>query len=690
MAKSVEELVENWAKKQLDDYGVRAYAKTEAINAEIQDALSKWPSKSGGKGNNFPDIKVFVESKKGRKFPVMIEVKGTKGFLLKTDTAGVPLLKNTKSSGEPDYATINKYALNGAIHYANGVISGTKSYKSVVAIGINGYKQSDGTLTHELAVYYVSQDYFCVPKKIGDYTDLSFLKKKHLDEFVSKIDALSLSEEEKEEKTRDIENSIERSLKDLNQKMHDELNISAQMRVHLISGMIIAGLGYHKPDGTCVVPPLDSSELTSERGKVSNDGTRIYNKIESVLAERSLPDEKRKVILEILHAAFYNEQYYLPVNGNGESPLKVVYTYVQDNIMIYFNTKYHLDFTGRLFNVMNSWAHDPNDPNNDVVLTPRYVAEFMARLCQVNKDSYVWDYAAGSAGFLVSAMKLMVEDVEKTVRSPAERERKVLSLKLNQLLGIEILQDVYMLAVLNMILMGDGSSNIINGDSLKYDGTYRQGNRKDKAFPADVFLLNPPYSRPGKGFIFVERALSRMHHGRAAVLIQENAGSGNGLPYTKQILEHSTLLASIHMADIFRGKAGVQTAVYVFEVGKKHDPKQLVKFIDFTNDGYARLNRKKSSLSVNLRDVDHARERYEEVINLVLYGVSYRKLIPEDCYIEDKINLDGKDWTFAQHRKVDTRVKLEDFQKVVKEYLAWKMSTVLKAEDCLGKSEARA
>lgn len=359
--------------------------------------------------------------------------------------------------------------------------------------------------------------------------------------------------------------------------------------------------------------------------------------------------------------------------------------------MVYFNTKYHLDFTGRLFNVMNSWAHDPNDPNNDVVLTPRYVAEFMARMCRVNKDSHVWDYAAGSAGFLVSAMKLMVEDAEKTMSgSPAARDKKIVSLKLNQLLGIEILQDVYMLAVLNMILMGDGSSNIINGDSLKYDGTYGQGDRKGDPFPADVFLLNPPYSAPGKGFVFVEKALSRMDHGHAAVLIQENAGSGNGLPFTKNILTHSTLLASIHMADIFKGKAGVQTAVYVFEVGKPHDIKQMVKFIDFSDDGYMRQNRKKSGLNVNLRDTGNARERYQEVVNIVLYGKKYLKLLPSENYIEDTITLNGKDWTVQQHRKIDTTAKLEDFQKVVKEYLAWKVSTVLKAEDALGKTEARA
>ena len=97
-----------------------------------------------------------------------------------------------------------------------------------------------------------------------------------------------------------------------------------------------------------------------------------------------------------------------------------------------------------------------------------------------------------------------------------------------------------------MILMGDGSTNIIMGDSLKYDGTYQQGDMKGKKFPANKFLLNPPYSAPGKGFNFVKKALSNMTTGKAAVLIQENAGSGQGLPFTKEILESNTLLASIH------------------------------------------------------------------------------------------------------------------------------------------------
>ena len=179
---------------------------------------------------------------------------------------------------------------------------------------------------------------------------------------------------------------------------------------------------------------------------------------------------------------------------------------------------------------------------------------------------------------------------------------------------------------------------------------------------------------------YVEKALQRMKNGRAVILIQENAGSGNGLPYTKNILKNNTLVASIHMANIFHGKAGVQTAIYVFNVGIPHDTKQMVKFIDFSNDGYTRQNRKKSSQETNLKNTDHAFERYDEIVNLVLYGKSYLHYFSEDEYIEDVISLEGNDWTFKQHQKIDTIPTQDDFRNVVKEYLSWKLSMIMKGE----------
>ena len=115
-----------------------------------------------------------------------------------------------------------------------------------------------------------------------------------------------------------------------------------------------------------------------------------------------------------------------------------------------------------------------------------------------------------------------------------------------------------------MILMGDGSSNIINQDSLRdFDGNYGYGKTEHK-FPATAFVLNPPYSASGNGMIFVEKALSMMNSGYAAIIIQNSAGSGKAIEYNKQILEKSTLLASIKMpVDLFVGKS-VFKQVFMF------------------------------------------------------------------------------------------------------------------------------
>ena len=423
------------------------------------------------------------------------------------------------------------------------------------------------------------------------------------------------------------------------------------------------------------VAPLEIADLKGERGRSSNDGCVIVHKIDSLLAERDLPLEKKDMIVNDLSRVFIYSNLWEPING--ESKLKSVYTIVKNEIMPVFTSAKHLDFTGRLFNVLNEWVDIPDSDKNDVVMTPRYVTELMARLTQVNMDSYVWDYAAGSAGFLVSAMKLMIKDAEERIKSPEELAKKIRKIKTEQLLAVEKRADIYMLAVLNMILMGDGSSHIIHQDSLtEFEGKYEQGALKGQDFPATVFLLNPPYSAPGKGFIFVKKALARMVKGKAAILIQENAGVKGGLPYTRDILKKNTLLASIRMADIFKGKAGVQTAIYLFDVGTPHSEKQLVKFIDFSYDGYTRQNRKKATQKTNLKNTDHAIERYEEVVNLALYGHSYLHYLKESDYIEDTISLRGDDWTFAQHVKINTVPVEADFKAEAEHYAAWKATQV--------------
>lgn len=668
---SIEEQVEDIAKKQLNAIKLKYFTKTENINSEIDDALRKAPSKNGGEGNNYPDIKLLLQTKSKNNIPVMIEVKGTKGALVKFDERGD--IENLKKDGTPNYANIKKYAVNGAVHYADAILNNTESYSGVLAIGINGYEDSTKKIVTELEVYYVSKNNFLLPKKLQAYTDLSFLSENNSDNLSEEINNLSLSEAEQEKKTKDFENLIEIRLKDLNQRMHDDLNIAVGARVQLVAGLIMAALGVENR-----VSPLQIADLKGDMGGSSNDGQIVINKISDFLSVKNIPLEKKELIINDLKNVFIGSKIYATVNG--ESKIKTVYRIIKYEIMPIFTSARHLDFTGRLFNVLNEWVAIPDGARNDVVLTPRYVCELMAKLCKVNKDSYVWDYAVGSAGFLISAMKQMIKDAENSIKSPLELQEKILHIKGCQLLGVEIRADIYMLAVLNMILMGDGSTNILHEDSLtQFDGNYEQGNQKGEPFPANIFLLNPPYSAEGKGFVFVEKALSKMVGGRAAILIQENAGSGNGLPFTKNILAKNTLVASIHMSDIFCGKAGVQTAIYVFDVGVAHNKDNMVKFIDFSNDGYTRQNRKKSGADVNLKNTDHAIERYEEIVDIVLNRKKKTHYF-DDCVIEDTINLEGKDWTYNQHRKIDTVPTEADFRKTVADYLSWKVSTLMKEE----------
>ena len=315
--RSIEEQVEDLAKKQL--VGVKYYTKTEAINSEIDAALKSAPSKSGGSGSNYPDIKLLIETKTMRRIPVMIEVKGKKGDFIKLSADGE--IDNKKKDGSENFININKYAVNGAVHYANAIVEHTASYKEVIAIGINGYYDESGALTTEIGVYYISLDNFCIPKQIGNYSDLSFLLKKNQTAFIEEIDKAGLTDEEIEAKAKEYENQIEVKLKKLNQTMQDTLKISVGSRVELVTGMIMAGLG---TDG---VAPLEISELKGETGAKTNDGRVLINKIDSFLENRSLPQEKKEMIVNDLSRVFVYSDLWKPVNG--ESKLKSVYTSVK-------------------------------------------------------------------------------------------------------------------------------------------------------------------------------------------------------------------------------------------------------------------------------------------------------------------------------------------------------------------------
>lgn len=530
-------------------------------------------------------------------------------------------------------------------------------------------------------MYYVSKTNFGVGQEVGEYDDLSFLAPKNFDAFIERVKALNLSQEEidriKERREREITNSLKKLNNDIFQ---NEKGLSETDRLYLVAASIMATLGIPGK-----VSPLEKTELKSSLENGNTDGDIIMRKISAFLNEKKLPIEKRDMIIRTLKNALTTDN--INKIENGESQLKRVFIKIVDDLGIYYKIGLTTDFTGKLFNEMYSWLGWAKDQLNDVVLTPSYVATLLAKLARVNKDSYVWDFATGSAGLLVAAMNEMLIDAKNSIHSPEELSKKELEIKTEQLLGIEWLAEIYMLAVLNMILMGDGSANILHQDSLKtFNGKYEYG-KPDVKFPADAFVLNPPYSAAGNGMVFVKRALSMMNKGYAAIIIQNSAGSGKASEYNKEILKNNTLLASIKMPiDLFVGKSSVQTNIYVFRVHEAHKADDVVKFIDFSNDGYTRTNRKKASC--NLRDTDHAKERYEELVNVVRFGKEKLHYIEAQNYFEGHIDPNsGADWN--QSAPVDTTPTLEDFKKTVADYLAWEVATLLKnkkvGEDSLGK-----
>ena len=671
---NIADLGNGWLKSYKLDYKL----EQQFLNTEIDQALNNYYSKNGGSGGNRPDAKLLLKDKNLTSYPVLIEYKGYKDKLVKLDLDGN--VANKTSKNEPDFKNINSYAVNGAVHYANAILHYT-SYTEIIAIGMTGYLDDFGKLQHEIGVYYVSKSNFGVGQKVGDYNDLSFLKNTNFDNFIEKIKMLKLTSSEIEKLREQREQEISASLVKLNNDIYqNEKGLSERDRVYLVAASIIATIGVPGK-----VAALEKHELKSSIEIGNRDGDIILRKIRAFLNEKKLPDEKRELIIRTLQNTLTTDN--INKVENGESQLKRVFVKIVDDLGIYYKIGLSTDFTGKLFNEMYSWLGFSQDKLNDVVLTPSYVATLLVRLARVNMNSYVWDFATGSAGLLVAAMNEMLDDAKSKISSPDELIKKSIEIKANQLLGLEILSEVYMLAILNMILMGDGSSNILNKDSLKeFDGNYGFG-KTDEKFPANAFVLNPPYSAPGNGMIFVEKALSMMNSGYAAIIIQNSAGSGKAIEYNKRILEHNTLIASIKMPDdLFIGKSSVQTNIYVFRVGEAHQKDEIVKFIDFSNDGYTRTNRKKASS--NLKDTDHAKERYQEVANLVRFGRAKLNYLTENEYYEGYVDpKNGRDWN--QTVPIDTKPTLEDFKRTVSNYLAWEVSNLLKKQnaedDGLGK-----
>ena len=186
MTQSVEPQIADLANGWLKQYNLKYYIEQDAPNEEIKNALHEYESKQGGSGGNRPDCNLLLTDSRGVNWPILIEYKGYKDKLVKLDADNQVANKNSK--GLPDYKNISKYAVNGAVHYANALLHYTM-YEDIIAIGMTGYLDpATKELHYELGVYYVGKSNLGIGQLIGDFSDLSFLAPQHFESFVEYYD----------------------------------------------------------------------------------------------------------------------------------------------------------------------------------------------------------------------------------------------------------------------------------------------------------------------------------------------------------------------------------------------------------------------------------------------------------------------------------------------------------------------
>lgn len=672
----LEDNVNDWVKenfKQLkqDKYTVES-AMSDFLKSAIQEGVKLKRLKLEEAG----------EKEKGKSWEPDFEIECFKIPVLIEDKLGLTKLSSKNGTTlKHDIKSIKNYAVNGAIHYAQCAIL-SKKYTEVIAIGIAGDNPDDV----KIEVYYVYGSTNETYKLIESYTTLDFLEnEKSFDEFYKEA---VLTEEEKNRILIDSREKLQRYAKDLNKLMHNH-SITAPQRVLYVSGMLLAMQDLVK-DGKIkkrgLIPEdLNGIDLDNER-----DGDIIVNHINNYLNLKDIQDGKVELMMSSFKEINKDSDRDKPIKLDGKvskllksnaSVNKQVFVYIYENVFKSIDSMSgHLDIMGEMYSEFLKYALG-DGKEIGIILTPPYVTKMMAEIIEVDIDSKIMDLATGSAGFLISAMEIMISKVEgKYGKNTSRANKKIRDIKKKQLLGIELNAEMFTLASTNMILRGDGSSNIRKGSS------FDEPPELYEEFNADKLLLNPPFTFYENGMPFIEFGLKKIKiGGKAAIIIQDSAGSGQGINSCKKILKYNQLLASIKMpTDLFIPMAGVQTSIYIFEhTGKKHDITKQVKFIDFRNDGYKRTKR-------GISEIDNPNQRYRDIIEIYKNGVTAKvdkKLWDlKKQVIMDVITLEGNDWNFEKHEKIDMIPTEEDFRKTVKDYLNWEVSSLMKSDDkSLGK-----
>ena len=512
------------------------------------------------------------------------------------------------------------FAVDGALLYSQYL---SKEY-DVLSIGVSGETKRDLKVTHYLQLKGSAEE--SVKIFGGDLLSIQ--------------DYLEGYKTSEIKFRQDYDNLLSFS-KELNKKLHTK-KIKESDRALLIGGILIA---------------LENKIFKKTFKEYTKDGdlaNELYLKIEMQYKNDKITGEKLKSVME--HLMFIKSH---PNLVKGEILMEIVQD-IDENINDFIRTHKYYDVLGQLYVEFLKYAN--SDKGLGIVLTPSHITSFMAELGEVDERSIVYDNCAGTGGFLVSAMNIMIKKAKGNTG-------KIEKIKKDQLIGVEFQPNIYTLAVSNMFIHQDGKTNILSGDC--FDESIMESVKDVKP---NVGLLNPPYKADKKSdveeleFVFNNLECLEQNGKCVAILPMQLALSTSGRvgELKRRLLEKHTLDAVLSMPnELFsNSKVAVVSCIMVFTAWKPHPKNKKTFFGYFKDDGF--VKRKGKGRIDLFNRWENIKAGWIEVYKNKedVDGVSVNKYVDVDV-----------EWSAEAYMKTDySNLSREDFEKAVRDFVAFQIS----------------
>src|SRR3990167_8301466 len=217
-------------------------------------------------------------------------------------------------------------------------------------------------------------------------------------------------------------------------------------------------------------------------------------------------DEKKRAIINAFSFIEYHPELQKIDKKKNESPLEHIVHEIDSEMRPFTQDRFDFDVIGNFYGEFIRYTGG-DAQGLGIVLTPKHITELFVELARLDKNDKVLDTCCGTGGFLISAMKKMTEGV-------SEEERKKILAK--SLIGIEQEPSMFALAVSNMILWGDGKTNLYQGSCFDEE-IFKQVKNQ-----ASVGFINPPYSQKGPNlheWDFVIQLLNALQKNATGIVI---------------------------------------------------------------------------------------------------------------------------------------------------------------------------